>query len=100
MAVKKIADFLGKDLSEEQITSLVEHASFKNMRENPAVNLEPIIEQKHGPGHVVKEEIKFIRKGKVGDWKNYMTDEMSYKFDQWVEESLMGSGLTFDYELN
>ncbi|XP_054263240.1 sulfotransferase 1E1 [Macrosteles quadrilineatus] len=95
-AVAKIAEFLGKELTEEQVTSLIDHASFKKMRENPSVNLQPIMEQMHGPGHEVKEEIKFIRKGEVGDWRNHMSDEMSRRFDEWSTQRLEGSGLTFD----
>lgn len=66
------------------------------MRENPSVNLEPIMEQMHGPGHVIKEEIKFIRKGQVGDWQNYMSEETSKRFDKWTEEKLKGTGLSFE----
>lgn len=66
------------------------------MRENPTVNLDPVIKQKHGPDHVVKEEIRFIRKGQVGDWKNYMNEDISRRFDKWSEEKLNGTGLTFD----
>uniref|UniRef100_A0A1B6MJW5 Sulfotransferase domain-containing protein n=1 Tax=Graphocephala atropunctata TaxID=36148 RepID=A0A1B6MJW5_9HEMI len=95
-AAFKIAEFLGKELTEEQVTQLMDHASFSKMRENPSVNLEAILEQMHGPGHVVKEEIKFIRKGQVGDWRNHMSDEMSLRFDKWAEEKLRGSGLSFD----
>lgn len=44
-----------------------------------------------------QEGRKFIRKGRVGDWKNYMSEAMSGKFDEWVEKGLKGTGLSFHY---
>uniref|UniRef100_A0A0E0CEM0 Sulfotransferase n=1 Tax=Oryza meridionalis TaxID=40149 RepID=A0A0E0CEM0_9ORYZ len=41
------------------------------------------------------ENSVFFRKGEVGDWKNYLTEEMAKKLDAVVEEKLKGSGLTF-----
>nr|GMD75412.1 cytosolic sulfotransferase 12-like [Ipomoea batatas] len=37
----------------------------------------------------------FFRKGKVGDWRNHLTDEMATKLDQIVEEKFKGTGLKF-----
>jgi hypothetical protein len=42
----------------------------------------------------IKSE-SFFRKGKVGDWKNYMTMDMAARLDKIVEEATRGSGLTF-----
>ena len=30
----------------------------------------------------------FIRKGVVGDWRNYFDQELSDEFDNWVKEEL------------
>lgn len=30
----------------------------------------------------------FYRKGKIGDWKNYLTEDMSKAIDKLVEEKL------------
>ena len=38
---------------------------------------------------------KFIRKGIVGDSKNYFTPEMDAEWDPWIESQLKGTGLTF-----
>jgi hypothetical protein len=45
-------------------------------------------------GRPMKNSV-FFRKGKVGDWKNYLTEEMAKKLDAVIEEKLKGSGLTF-----
>nr|GMD77215.1 cytosolic sulfotransferase 12-like [Ipomoea batatas] len=36
-----------------------------------------------------------FRKGKVGDWRNHLTDEMATKLDQIVEQKFQGTGLKF-----
>lgn len=37
-AIKEIADFLGEDMSEENIAKLCDHVSIDKMRVNPMVN--------------------------------------------------------------
>ncbi|XP_012281586.1 sulfotransferase family cytosolic 1B member 1 [Orussus abietinus] len=93
-AIKRAANFLGKQLSEEQLAELCEHLKFSNMAANPAVNLERFLELRKTE---VEEDpdIKFIRKGKVGDWHNYMSEELIRRFDEWTENNLRGTGLSF-----
>ena len=38
--IRKTADFLDKTISPDQVTQLAEHLSFKNMKNNMAVNKE------------------------------------------------------------
>lgn len=92
-----MAVFLGKRLTDEQVTALEDHLSFNSMKKNPALNLEPIlaIMEKSRPKEANPDET-FIRKGTVGDWKNYMSEELSAKFDRFTEENLRGSDLVFD----
>lgn len=40
-----------------------------------------------------EENKVFFRRGVVGDWKNYLDDEMAEKFDRITEEKFRGSGL-------
>ncbi|KOC59248.1 Estrogen sulfotransferase [Habropoda laboriosa] len=93
-AIKRTAKFLGKTVTDEQIAELSEHLKFSKMAANPAINLEHILPQKDVP-----ENDKFIRKGKIGDWRNYMSEELSERFDEWTEKHLRGSGLDFDREV-
>ena len=93
LSVKKVAKFLGKDVSDKMVQSLVDHLSFKQMKNKPAVNKE---ERKKlglltGEGH-------FMQKGEVGDWKNYFTDEMNKRMDEAIEKHLKPIGFDFQYE--
>ena len=38
---------------------------------------------------------KFLRKGEVGDWKNFFTPEQSERFDKELLAKLDGTGLEF-----
>ena len=39
-----------------------------------------------------------IRKGEIGDWKNYFTDDMNKRMDEAIEKNLKPIGLNFIYE--
>ena len=79
-SVRKVAKFLGKELSDEQVETLVEHLSFKKMKENAAVNGERM------RGKVLSGKGTFMRKGQVGNRKNYFTDEMNKRMDATIEK--------------
>lgn len=67
------------------------------MKKNPALNLEPILAiMEKTPQNETNPDETFIRKGKVGDWKNYMSDELSAKFDKFTDDNLKGTCLTFE----
>ncbi|KAK0162555.1 hypothetical protein PV327_006323 [Microctonus hyperodae] len=89
----KMAEFLEKTVTEEQIKELETHLEFSKMAANPAINLQQILTQDND---VDDPNVKFIRKGKIGDWRNYMDDELSRKFDEWTNKNLMDTGLVFD----
>jgi len=58
--IKKMTDFLGKELSEEQLGRLKEHLKFESIEKNDAVNNES--GRKAG---VFNDGFKFIRKGNI-----------------------------------
>ncbi|KAF0307341.1 Sulfotransferase 1A4 [Amphibalanus amphitrite] len=93
--IRKVAKFLGKDFTDEQVDMLAEHLHFDNFKNNPWVNAEHL----KPLGLMYTDRGNFIRKGKTGDWKNYFTPEMNEKFDKWVAEKLKGTDLTFVQEL-
>lgn len=101
--IKQCADFLKieRKLTPEDIERLCEHLKFEKMEKNPSVNLEPIIFKENDSKEQLDQElygkVKFIRKGQVGDWKNFLSPENNAKFDKWIEENFAGTGLEFDY---
>lgn len=59
--VRKVANFLGKAVTEEEVEKLADHCSFGSMSMNKAVNNEDII----APSSERTKNIKFMRKGQV-----------------------------------
>jgi len=96
-AIRQVASFLDKRLTAEQVAALEDHLSFSSMKKNPALNLEPILAMMEKPcAKEANPDETFIRKGTVGDWKNYMSEELSAKFDKFTEENLRGTDLVFE----
>lgn len=57
--IKKVLEFLGRSLPEETVDIIVEHTSFKKMKENPMANYTTI------PTTVMDHDISpFMRKGR------------------------------------
>jgi len=92
--IKRVAEFLGKTLTEEQVEQLYEHLKFDNFKKNQYVNMDPMKEF-----GVLAADKSFIRKGKTGDWKNHFTDEMDARMDAWMAERLRGTDLSFQTTL-
>ncbi len=63
--------------------SIVDWCSFDSMRKNPSVNREDNKDIDH-----YEKEGSFIRKGTVGDWRNYFSAEASREFDERVAANL------------
>ena len=74
--IKDISNFLNHDLCDRKVNLLKTHLQFSNFREN----------LKQGFGGNTRME-KFLRKGQVGDWQNYFSEEMKIVWDAWIEEN-------------
>ena len=66
-SVKKIAKFLGKEVTDENIGELLDHLCFKKMKHNLAVYYENATKEIYSG----EERRSFMRKGEVGDWENH-----------------------------
>ena len=84
-----IANFLNKPLSDDLISRISEQCTFSGMKKNAASYSIPT---KDG-------ESSMLRKGVVGNWKNYFTPELNERFQNEVLAKLKGSGLEFDFGL-
>ncbi|KAM6301521.1 sulfotransferase 1 family member D1-like [Aegotheles albertisi] len=92
--VKKILQFLGKEVSEGTVAKILHYTSFQEMKKNPAANYETL------PTTVMDHNISpFLRKGNTGDWKNHFTVAQNERFDQHYQEHMAGSDLHFQMEV-
>ena len=82
----KIASFLGYNLSEKVIDIIVNKSTFKDMSKT----------MKDFPGWK-SDRSSFIRKGEVGDWVNYFSEEQSEFINAKCKEYLEPFGLKFEY---
>lgn len=73
--VVKVANFLNKTVPDSEMEKLLNHLSFRSMRQNPTTNF------------VSSNQGEFMRKGIVGDYKNHMSPELDKKFDKWMEKN-------------
>ena len=84
--IAKIAHFLGKNLKDDQLDFIIDESSFESMRKNPMTNNEknPVFDTTVS---------KFFRKGEVGDWQNYFTEEQRQYVDSLCKKHLTPHGL-------
>ncbi|XP_076314132.1 sulfotransferase 1B1-like [Tachypleus tridentatus] len=92
--VERIATFLDHPLPAETIRTIASHCSFDQMKNNNMVNREqlPVTD------FFDMSQSKFMRKGIIGDWKNYFTDEQNQEFETVYKEKMAGSGLDLVFE--
>jgi len=76
--VLSTCSFINHPLSAENLEKLLDHISFNSMKNNPSVNI-PRSAMQRGD---------FIRKGEVGDSKNFFSQDRDGKWDEWIREKL------------
>ncbi|XP_058029311.1 amine sulfotransferase-like [Ahaetulla prasina] len=92
--VLKICKFIGKELSSQEVDKVVEMSTFKNMKADTRANFVKIYEE-----HFGLSNIKHIRKGTVGDWKNFMTVSQSERFDNIFQAQMKDISLKFIWDI-
>lgn len=93
--IRKMAKFLEKDFSEEKVDLLADHLSFETFRNNPAVNMKP---PKGSVPDEVRDQFNFIRKGQVGDWKNYFQGDFLEEWNKWIDNNNPDSAIPMRFE--
>nr|XP_034840366.1 uncharacterized protein LOC117996417 [Maniola hyperantus] len=91
-AIRRVASFYGKALSEEQINRLVDHLDIDNFRKNKSVNMQELKEL-----GIFTSDGDFIRKGKSGGWRDHFDAEMTAQADEWIAEHLRDTDLRFPH---
>ncbi|XP_073839454.1 sulfotransferase 1B1-like [Musca autumnalis] len=82
-------------LSEEELSKLQEHLSFKNMKENTSANPTALIVASHAKRNI-KPGFEFMRRGIVGSYKDELSPETQEKLDQWIKENLEKFNVSFE----
>ena len=83
--IKDIGKFIGFQVPDDSVESLVTHMRIDNFKKNDAVNKKPPVGTV--PDHV-RENHNFIRKGIVGDGKShFVSSVVEEEFDNWVLEN-------------
>lgn len=86
---------MDKDIDDEQVLVLEDHLSFDSMKNNRAVNYEPVIEI-NKTHNLIKADGSFMRSGTVGGGKQKMSPEFVEIFDEWEKKCLATSTLKFE----
>ncbi|KAE8602622.1 hypothetical protein XENTR_v10014056 [Xenopus tropicalis] len=94
-SVRQICRFVEKELDEREVDTIVEKATFQNMKQDPLANYTTV------PEDTLDVKIAtHLRKGTVGDWKNLMTVAQNEKFDKIYSEKMIGVPINFTWDIS
>ncbi|XP_020489887.1 cytosolic sulfotransferase 1 isoform X1 [Labrus bergylta] len=92
LEIDKLCHFLGLSPSVEEKERIMNQVHFEEMKTNKMVN--------HSSFRVMDVNISpFMRKGKVGDWKNHFTVAQNEEFDEVYKKKMKDPTLQFCTEL-
>ncbi|GAU92066.1 hypothetical protein RvY_04205-2 [Ramazzottius varieornatus] len=83
-AIKDLATFLNKPLTEQQVETVAYHTHFDQMRINSLANHE----SNNSVGEFDFEAAKFMRSGKVGGWKKHLSHDQNSRINAWMEKNM------------
>ena len=91
-AISKIASFMGAVLSGDTLAKIADLTTFENMKKDPTAN------NSWSKVHHKKNAPDFMRKGIVGDWKNFLSPAQSAEMDTICAARLKDTDIEFDFE--
>ncbi|XP_072050078.1 sulfotransferase 1B1-like [Amphiura filiformis] len=95
--VRKIATFLGRPLSDEIAEKVVHFSTLGEMKKTYDKH------EQENPGGIKHTrafgKLKYLNKGKVGNWKDKITGDLNALFDEVYKEKMAGSGIDFEFEI-
>lgn len=93
LEMRKINEFLGTNMSEERLEAIAQYTSFSAMKSRGDPLKDDIFEKEN------ENEVKFFRKGKMGDWKNHFTPEQTKEMDEWIKKNVADTDLSLNWAL-
>ncbi|XP_054774331.2 sulfotransferase 1A1-like [Lytechinus pictus] len=96
--IKRVAEFLERPLSDEKLDKLVELTEMKGMRKT----YQDIEDTMGDTGKAITQlfgHLPYLRKGKVGDWKNEFTVAENEYFDDVYHKNMDNTGIEVQFEL-
>uniref|UniRef100_A0A8C1LFP9 Sulfotransferase n=1 Tax=Cyprinus carpio TaxID=7962 RepID=A0A8C1LFP9_CYPCA len=90
--VERLCSFLGLSTSVEEREKITKGVQFDAMKQNKMTNYStiPVMDFKISP---------FMRKGKVGDWKNHFTVAQNEQFDEVYKQKMKNTTVKFRTEI-
>ncbi|XP_053379128.1 amine sulfotransferase-like isoform X2 [Mercenaria mercenaria] len=82
-AIRSIARFLGRELTDDDVSKISDYCYVDSMRNNPMVNWDC---WKGVKDLNLNADLAFINKGKPGGWRDILTKEQSEKLDLMLQE--------------
>ena len=84
----QVADFTGYTASHEEIAAAVEYASLENMKKMEQEGSFGDKSRRFSSGKQASSDAYKVRRGKVGGYRDYFTDEQLLEIDELVESTL------------
>ncbi|XP_058451745.1 luciferin sulfotransferase [Malaya genurostris] len=89
--IRRVAEFLDKRLTDDEVSRLSEHLSVESFKKNPSINGEELT-----AARILNTDVQgFIRNGQVNSTEKEMTPEIMERIRVWTEENLRGSDFKF-----
>ena len=89
--IRRLGEFLGKDLSSHAVEEIATHCAFPSMPANALTN--PGLTEPEGS----LRRFRRLRKGIVGDWQNHFTDDQNWRFNVVWDQKMGATTLWHSY---